>query len=102
MGVSFAYHQPVSDLLLADLKNTIPMVTVGTVAAIVVGVFTGVLSAWRRGSAPDHVSTHLAIFFYAFPTQWLGPMLPIPSAPLLPPPPPRPPPLLPPHPSLPH
>jgi ABC-type dipeptide/oligopeptide/nickel transport system permease component len=65
----------VSHLLLADLKVTIPMVTVGTVAAIIVGVFTGVLSAWRRGSAPDHVSTNLAIFFYAFPTQWLGLML---------------------------
>jgi len=75
MGVSFTYQQPVSHLLLADLKNTIPMVTVGTVAAILIGVFTGVLSAWRRGSAPDYVSTHTAIFFYAFPTQWLGLML---------------------------
>ena len=51
------------------------MVTVGTLAAIVVGVFTGVLSAWRRGSPPDHVSTNAAIFAYAFPTQWLGLML---------------------------
>ena len=75
MGISFATQQPVSQLLLADLKNTIPMVTAGTVAAIIVGVFTGVLSAWRRGSPPDHVSTNLAIFAYAFPTQWLGLML---------------------------
>lgn len=75
MGVSFVYQQPVTHLLFADLKNTIPMVTVGTVAAIVVGVFTGVLSAWRRGSPPDHISTNLAIFAYAFPTQWLGLML---------------------------
>ena len=75
MGISFAVQQPVSHLLLADLKNTIPMVTVGTLLSIVVGVFTGVLSAWRRGSPPDHVSTNLAIFFYAFPTQWLGLML---------------------------
>jgi ABC-type dipeptide/oligopeptide/nickel transport system permease component len=75
MGVSFAVQQPVSHLLLTDLRNTIPMVTVGTLAAVVVGVFTGVLSAWRRGSAPDHISTNLAIFFYAFPTQWLGMML---------------------------
>jgi ABC-type dipeptide/oligopeptide/nickel transport system permease component len=75
MGISFAYQQPVSHLLLADLRNTIPMVTVGTVAAIVVGVFTGVLSGWRRSSLADHVSTNLAIFFYAFPTQWLGLML---------------------------
>ena len=51
------------------------MVTVGTLAAIVVGMITGVLSAWRRGSAADHVSTNAAIFFYAFPTQWLGLML---------------------------
>ena len=75
MGVSFTYQQPVSHLLIADLKNTIPMVTVGTVAAIVIGVFTGVLSAWRRGSPPDHISTNVAIFAYAFPTQWLGLML---------------------------
>jgi ABC-type dipeptide/oligopeptide/nickel transport system permease component len=75
MGISFTYQQPVSHLLLQDLKNTIPMVTVGTLAAIVVGVITGVLSAWRRGSVPDHVSTNAAIFFYAFPTQWLGLML---------------------------
>ncbi len=75
MGISFTYQQPVTSLLIADLKNTIPMVTVGTVLAVVVGVFTGVLSAWRRGSPPDHVSTNLAIFAYAFPTQWLGLML---------------------------
>jgi ABC-type dipeptide/oligopeptide/nickel transport system permease component len=75
MGISFAVQQPVSHLLITDLKNTIPMVTVGTLAAVVIGVFTGVLSAWRRGSPADHVSTNAAIFAYAFPTQWLGMML---------------------------
>jgi len=75
MGISFAYQQPVSHLLIADLKNTIPMVTVGTFASIVVGVVSGVLSARRRGSVPDHISTNIAIFAYAFPTQWLGLML---------------------------
>jgi ABC-type dipeptide/oligopeptide/nickel transport system permease component len=50
-------------------------VTVGTLAAIVLGVATGILSAWRRGSALDHVSTNVAIVFYAFPTQFLGLML---------------------------
>jgi ABC-type dipeptide/oligopeptide/nickel transport system permease component len=75
MGVSFAYQQPVTSLLLNDLKNTIPMVTIGTVGAIVVGIATGILSAWRRGSAADHVTTNLAVAFYAFPTQFLGLML---------------------------
>ena len=56
MGISFTYQQPVSHLLFQDLKNTIPMVTVGTLAAIVIGMITGVLSAWRRGSVPPTTS----------------------------------------------
>ncbi len=83
MGISYAYQQPVSSLLLNALKNTIPMVTIGTVGAIVVGILTGILSAWRRGSVSDHVSTNLAIAFYAFPTQFLGLMLLLPALTLL-------------------
>lgn len=75
LGISYQTQQPVSHVLLADLRNTIPMVTVGTLAAIVVGVVSGVLAAWRRGAPPDHINTNLAIFAYAFPTQWLGLML---------------------------
>src|SRR5262249_61496442 len=33
------------------------------------------LAAGRRGPGAAHVSTNAAIFFYAFPTQWLGLML---------------------------
>jgi ABC-type dipeptide/oligopeptide/nickel transport system permease component len=84
MGVSYATQQPVSSLLLNALKNTIPMVTVGTIAAIVIGVSFGILSAWRRDSVADHVGTSVAIAFYAFPTQFLGLMLLILFAGLLP------------------
>ncbi len=55
MGISFANQQPVWDNLRADLANTIPMVTLGTVIAILIGILTGVLSAWRRGTKLDHV-----------------------------------------------
>jgi len=75
LGISFAYQQPVSSLLMTALENTIPMVTVGTVGAIGVGIGTGIMSAWRRGSAADHVTTNVAVAFYAFPTQFLGLML---------------------------
>jgi ABC-type dipeptide/oligopeptide/nickel transport system permease component len=47
-------------------------VTLGTVFAILIGIVTGVLSAWRRGTKLDQVSTNLAIAFYSFPTQWLA------------------------------
>jgi ABC-type dipeptide/oligopeptide/nickel transport system permease component len=75
MGISYAYQQPVTTLLLNDLKNTIPMVTAGTLGAVVVGILTGIGSAWRRGSILDKVSTNVAIAFYAFPTQFLALML---------------------------
>jgi ABC-type dipeptide/oligopeptide/nickel transport system permease component len=72
MGVSFANQEPVWSNLKTDLANTLPMVTLGTVMAIVIGVITGILSAWRRKTKLDHVSTNVAIAFYAFPTQWLA------------------------------
>jgi ABC-type dipeptide/oligopeptide/nickel transport system permease component len=72
MGISFSNQQPVWSNLREDLANTIPMVTLGTVFAILIGVLTGVLSAWRRGTRLDQVSTNLAIAFYSFPTQWLA------------------------------
>jgi ABC-type dipeptide/oligopeptide/nickel transport system permease component len=71
MGISFTNQQPVWDNLREDLANTIPMVALGTVFAIMIGTVTGVLSAWRRGTKLDQASTNLAIAFYSFPTQWL-------------------------------
>ncbi len=72
MGVSFTNQQPVVDNLMTALTNTIPMVALGTIAGILLGLVTGVLSAWRRGTTLDRVSTNLAIAFYSFPTQWLA------------------------------
>ena len=75
LGVSFGNQQPVVDNLKTAFANTLPMVAIGTLVAIVVGILTGVLSAVRRHTVSDHLSTNLAIAFYAFPTQFLGMML---------------------------
>ena len=75
MGVSYVNQQPVSSELRTRLANTIPMVALGTALAIIIGIATGVLSAWRRGTFSDHASTNAAIAFYAVPTQWLALML---------------------------
>jgi ABC-type dipeptide/oligopeptide/nickel transport system permease component len=75
MGVSFANQRPVTTNLRESLVNTIPMVALGTFIAIVLGIVTGVISAWRRGTYLDHVSTMTAMAFYSVPTQWLGLML---------------------------
>jgi ABC-type dipeptide/oligopeptide/nickel transport system permease component len=75
LGLSIANQQPVVTLLLADLRATIPMVVAGTLIAIVVGIVTGFLAAWRRGGFTDVVNTNLAIVSYALPTQFLGMLL---------------------------
>jgi ABC-type dipeptide/oligopeptide/nickel transport system permease component len=84
LGISYANQQPVWTNLLQKLGNTIPMVGLGTLIAIIIGVISGVLSAWRRGSSLDLISTNVSIAFYAFPTQWLGLMLLIMFAGMLP------------------
>jgi ABC-type dipeptide/oligopeptide/nickel transport system permease component len=75
LGISFANSQPVSDNLRTALINTIPMVFLGTMFAIVLGTLTGILAAWRRGTAAEGASITTALAFYSMPTHWLGLML---------------------------
>src|SRR5438874_5536453 len=75
LGVSFANQQPVAHNLWIALKNTIPMVFLGTFFSIVLGTLTGVIAAWRRGTAVEGVSVSTALAFYSMPTHWLGLML---------------------------
>ena len=75
LGVSFENQQPVSHNLWVALKNTLPMVLLGTVFSIVFGTLTGVIAAWRRGTLVETASVTTALSFYSMPTHWLGLML---------------------------
>ena len=75
LGVSFTNQQPVSHNLWTALKNTLPMVLLGTIFAIVFGTLTGVIAAWRRGTAVESATVTTALGFYSMPTHWLGLML---------------------------
>jgi ABC-type dipeptide/oligopeptide/nickel transport system permease component len=72
LGVSFQNSQPVIDNLRMDLGNTLPMVALGTIISILLGLVTGVIAAWRRGTFSEHLSVAPALSFYAMPVQWLG------------------------------
>ena len=63
---------PVWDDIKGPLVNTLPMIVVGTVISIVIGVISGVVAAWRRGTAADSTNVWTALAFYAMPTQWIG------------------------------
>jgi peptide/nickel transport system permease protein len=75
LGVSFENEQPVSTNLRIALLNTLPMVTLGTLFAIVIGTLTGVIAAWRRGTPTEALTVSSALGFYSMPTHWLGLML---------------------------
>jgi peptide/nickel transport system permease protein len=75
LGISYENQQPVSTNLRVALINTLPMVTLGTLFSILIGTLTGVISAWRRGTPTEAVTVSSALGFYAMPTQWIGLML---------------------------
>ena len=72
LGNSLRTEKPVAGELWDPIKNTLPMVALGTLFAIVLGITIGVISAWRRGTAVDKAGLWSGLCFYAMPPQWLG------------------------------
>jgi ABC-type dipeptide/oligopeptide/nickel transport system permease component len=75
LGSSFVTQQPVIGELWKAIKNTIPMILLGTIISIILGLFTGVVAAWRRGTFADKGVVSSGLLFYSLPTQWLALML---------------------------
>lgn len=84
LGRSFQDGEPVAGHLWQALGNTLPMVLLATVLAILIGCLLGMAAAWRRGTALDHVSTLGALWFYSMPAQFVGILLIILTAGFLP------------------
>jgi ABC-type dipeptide/oligopeptide/nickel transport system permease component len=75
LGDSYVSRQPVANELGGALKNTVPMLTLATIFAVGLGTLAGVIAAWRRGTFLEWSNVSTSLFFYAMPTQWLGLML---------------------------
>ena len=75
MGRSLRTQEPVWSTLWTPLKNTMPMIGLGTLFSIVLGILTGVAAAWRRGTAVDKGGLWGSLAFYSMPPQWLGLMI---------------------------
>jgi peptide/nickel transport system permease protein len=72
LGYSYYHQQPVSTLLKQAFPVTLSLALGAAVIWLVIGVLSGVLSAVRRGSVWDRVSTTVALVFYSSPTFVLG------------------------------
>ena len=75
LGVSYSTQEPVTTELWRAIGNTVPMVLLGTLFSIILGIITGVLAAWKRRTSLDYGSVGVALTFYSLPTHWLGLML---------------------------
>jgi ABC-type dipeptide/oligopeptide/nickel transport system permease component len=74
-GRSFQNRQPVLPQLWQPLLNTLPMLLLGTFFSIVLGLITGIVAAWRRGTLLEKLSVWIGLAFFSLPTQWLAIML---------------------------
>ncbi|MEU6813408.1 ABC transporter permease [Streptomyces sp. NPDC046860] len=72
LGLSYQSDQQVLTLLLAKLPVSLSLVLGAMVLWLVIGVGTGVLSAWRRGRLSERVLTVLTLAGWATPVFVLG------------------------------
>ncbi len=59
---------PIVELLGPRIFNTVVLVGIGTVLAIIIGIMLGRFAAWRRGKPADTVGMAFALTFYSMPT----------------------------------
>ena len=74
-GLSYQSRQPVWDEITSKIWPTVLLVGVAAILSAVFGVIGGIIAAWRRGSATDYSITSSTMVFYSMPDFWLGMLL---------------------------
>ncbi len=75
LGISFVYKAPVADVVAQKILPTVLMVGLAEIVAIVVGIFLGIIAAWKRGTKLDVATLSFSLVTYSVPTFWLGMIL---------------------------
>src|SRR5205814_4257645 len=74
-GDSLRHGEPAMGLVLERLPATFELAGAGLLLALCLAIPAGIVSAVRRNTAVDYVSTIVALLGQAMPTFWLGIML---------------------------
>jgi peptide/nickel transport system permease protein len=72
MGISYHSNRPVSVVLGEALENTLLLIGVGQILAIVLGVGLGVIAAWKARTRVDYSALLFSLVVWSLPTFWLG------------------------------
>jgi len=75
LGRSLHFGVPVSQLLAEHYPATLELAFAAMLVALLISLPLGVLAAFHRGGAIDHLSRFLALLGVSMPNFWLGPML---------------------------
>jgi peptide/nickel transport system permease protein len=72
LGISWSQRQPVAEILMVKLGNTLLLVGLGQGLSIVLGVALGLLAGWKRRTPLDVGALTFSLVTWATPTFWLG------------------------------
>jgi peptide/nickel transport system permease protein len=72
LGMSYVYHEPVTQLIGHYLGNTILLLFAATVITIIFGTLVGVIAANRRGGKYDSTTVVTSVIAWSLPTFWTG------------------------------
>jgi peptide/nickel transport system permease protein len=72
LGTSIRYRKPAVEVFLDRLPNTLTLVPLALVSAIVIAIPLGLLAAVYRGTIIDRLSGAIAVLGIATPSFWLG------------------------------
>ncbi|HET9261223.1 MAG TPA: ABC transporter permease [Acidimicrobiia bacterium] len=75
LGISYQSRQPVWSEIVAAIPATVALVGVSAVLSAVIGTVMGIVAAWRRNTWKDHAVTSGTMLFYSMPDFWLGMLL---------------------------
>jgi peptide/nickel transport system permease protein len=72
LGYSLYWHEPVLDVVLRKLPNTVLLMSFALALAILIGILAGVEAARRPHTKWDYIVTSLAVAGYSVPVYWLA------------------------------
>lgn len=71
-GISYHTNRPVSTMLGEMLWNTLLLIGLGQILAIILGMALGIVAAWRSRTAVDYGALLFSLTAWSLPTFWLG------------------------------
>lgn len=72
LGISYHTNRPVADMLGEMLWNTLLLIGLGQILAIILGMTLGILAAWKAKTSIDYSAFLFSLTAWSLPTFWLG------------------------------